>query len=375
MASSAIVAGSPQSGTEVRWTKIWTIFGSILVVTVLHYTTPPSLFLWHNIFQRLYYLPVVYAAISYGVRGGLSAALCSGLCYLPYIVFDWHQLPGSTSNELAEIVMFILVGYVTGILADQERKRRTELEATTQQLKRVYRELQVSLEQVKRADRLSAVGQLAAGLAHEVRNPLASIEGAIDILEKDSSVERRAEFLPIIKLECRRLGRLLNNLLDFARPRPPHIEAVEVEGLIDPVIALISHTAEKASIVVRKSLSQGLPPVQCDAEQLKQVVLNLTLNAIQAMPDGGEVTLSATKDEERVLIEVSDQGTGIPEEELDRIFDPFYTTKQTGTGLGLSVAYQIIAQHQGTITVRRNPNRGMTFSIRMPLVQAESGQG
>ena len=375
MASSAIMAGDSPAGTEVRWTKIGVIFGSILIVTVLHYTTPPSLFLWHSIFQRLYYLPIVFAAISFGLWGGLSSALCSGICYLPYILFDWHQLPGSTGNELGEIVMFILVGCVTGILADLERRRRAELEATAQKLNRVYRELQMSLEQVKRADRLSAVGQLAAGLAHEVRNPLASIEGAIDILEKDPSTERRAEFLPIIKLECRRLGRLLTNLLDFARPRPPQVESVRVDSLIDSVLALTSHTAEKASIVLRKNLAPGLPLIPCDPEQLKQVILNLTLNAIQAMTGGGEITVSARKDEERIVIQVADQGTGIPEEELDRIFDPFYTTKQTGTGLGLSVAYQIIAQHQGTITGTRNPEKGMTFSIRLPLVQNGPARG
>lgn len=374
MASSAITAGDSPVGTEVRWTKIWIIFGSILIATVLHYTTPPSLFLWHNIFQRLYYLPIVYAAISFGFRGGLSSALCSAICYLPHILVDWHGSPGYTANQLAEIVLFVLVGSLTGVLVDQERRRRAELAASAQQLHRVYRELESSLEQVKRAERLSAVGQLAAGLAHEVRNPLASIEGAIDILEKDSSSDRRAEFHAIIKMECQRLARLLTNLLDFARPRAPQVESVRVDSLIDSVLALTSHTAEKASIVLRKNLAPGLPPVQCDPEQLKQVILNLTLNAIQAMPGGGEITLSAQRDEERIVLEVADQGAGIPEEELDRIFDPFYTTKQTGTGLGLSVAYQIAEQHHGTITVRRNPNKGMTFSIWLPLVQPRSPQ-
>ena len=375
MGSSAIVAGSLRAGTQNRWTKIWIIFGLILIVTVLHYTTPPSLLLWHNIFQRLYYLPIVYAAISFGLSGGLGSALCSGICYLPHILFDWRGSPGYTANQLAEVVVFVLVGCVTGILADQERRRRLDLESAAQQLKRVYGELQTSLEQVKRADRLSAVGQLAAGLAHEVRNPLASIEGAIDILERDSTGERRAEFLAIIKMECRRLGRLLTNLLDFARPRPPQVESVAVESLIDPVLALASHTAGEASIVLGKILSPGLSPIQGDPEQLKQVILNLTLNAIQAMPEGGEITLSARRDGERIVIEVADEGTGMPEGEIDRIFDPFYTTKDTGTGLGLSVAYQIIAQHHGTITARRNPDKGMTFTIWLPLVQPGAAEG
>lgn len=369
MASSAGTVMDLRVIKDSNWSRIWIIFTSIFVVTVLHYSTPPSLFLWHNVFQRLYYLPIIFAALSFGFSGGLITALCSAICYLPHILLDWRRVPDYTANQFAEIVVFLLAGSVTGILADRERKGRQELEATNQQLGRIYSELQSSVEQVKRADRLSAIGQLAAGLAHEVRNPLASIGGAIDILEKDSSGERRAEFLTVIKMECRRLDRLLSNLLDFARPRPPQLESVEVQSLIESVVGLTSHTASRASIDFRKDLTPALPVIQGDPEQLKQVILNLTLNAIQAMPQGGRITFSARKEGENILVQVADEGPGITEGEIDRIFDPFYTTKDTGTGLGLSVAYQILTQHRGRITARRNPDKGMTFSIWLPLTQ------
>ncbi len=354
--------------TRSDWTRIGLLFLGIALVTTGHYLTPPSLFLWHNIFQRLYYLPIVFAAISFGWPGGLAAAACSGLCYIPHILMVWHTMPDYSANQYAEIVVFFLVGVVTGVLASRERKRREELQHTAEQLSKVYRELQDSFDQLKRADRLSAIGQLSAGLAHEIRNPLASIEGAIDILERDpGSEEKRQEFFGIMKKECQRLKRLLTNLLDFARPRPPRIQAVGIARIVESVVSLAGPVAERCGITVRTAIPADLPDVECDAEQLQQVVLNLALNAIQAMSGGGCVTLAAHKQDSQIVVLVQDEGSGIPSEDLDKIFDPFYTTKENGTGLGLSVAHQIINQHGGAITVEANPDKGMTFAVVLPL--------
>ncbi len=326
------------------------------------------MFLWHNIFQRLYYLPIVFAALSFGWIGGLATASLSALLYIPHIVMAWGNNPSYTANQYAEVVVFFLVGGLTGILADRDRRQRDELQRTAEELRRVYRELQDSFEQIKRADRLSAIGQLAAGLAHEIRNPLASIEGAIDILERNrGSAERRAEFLSIIKKESRRLNRLLSALLDFARPRPPRVRPVHAAELFDQVLALVGHTGEREGIHFKIDAPRDLPPVEADPEQLQQVVINLLLNSIQAMPEGGTITLSAALDGDHFVIRVADEGSGIPENQLDKIFDPFYTTKPTGTGLGLAVVHQIVEQHGGTIRAARNPDRGMTFSVFLPL--------
>ncbi len=151
------------------WGKLALVAAGIGGASAGHYLTPPELLLWHNIFQRLYYLPIIYGAISFGMAGGLGAAAASAVCYIPHIVLTWHGWRYYSANQYAEIVVFFLVAAVTGILADQSRRRERELRA-------VYRELENSFEQLKRAERLSAVGQLSAGLAHEIRNPLASIE-------------------------------------------------------------------------------------------------------------------------------------------------------------------------------------------------------
>jgi two-component system sensor histidine kinase HydH len=353
--------------------QILLVVAGIIGTSLAHYLTPSSLILWHNIFQRLYYLPIVYAAVSFGWIGGLLAALLSGLCYVPHILTAWHDFPGYVINQYAEIVLFFLVGLTTGLLADEQREKQRKLEETARQLEKVNAELRDSFEHLKRADRLAAVGNLSAGLAHEIRNPLASIEGAAGILEGSQITEgQRLEFLGIIKKECRRLDRLLGNLLDFARPRAPQRQKMNVELLLDSVIRLMAHAAEGRNIVFRKRVTPAGIMLDGDGEQMKQVILNLLLNAVQAMPDGGEICLAVRLERTDLLIEVVDQGCGIEPENLEKMFNPFYTTKENGTGLGLAVADQIVSQHGGTLQARNNPDRGMTFTILLPRAQERS---
>lgn len=354
-----------------NWRALAFVLGGIAVTTAGHYLTPPEYLLWHGIFQRLYYLPVVYAAIAFGRTGGIAAGVLAGLMYVPHILWTWSGQQHYAMEQYAEICMFLAVGIVTGVLADRERRRRAELQVTAQKLSQVYRELQETFEHVKRADRLSAIGQLAAGLAHEIRNPLASIDGAAEVMEAtDRPEEMRSETMGIIRKECARLNRLLTNLLDFARPRQPEWREVDVAQVLNAVIELVKHSAGK-SIVFRKKIPDHLPPLLADEEQIAQAVLNLALNAAQAMPDGGEIVLAASAKDAGVLIQVRDEGLGVPPEHMDRIFDPFFTTKENGTGLGLSVVHQIARQLGGTVSVERNDGRGMTFSLYFPQSRGE----
>jgi two-component system, NtrC family, sensor histidine kinase HydH len=348
--------------------RIGAVILGILGITLAHYFIPSSLILWHNIFQRLYYLPIIFAAISFGWLGGTAASLFTAVCYIPHIIIAWRSFPGYVYNQYAEIVVFFLVGLITGLLADRERKHKLKLENTATQLATVYRELQESFEHLKRSDRMAAIGHLSAGLAHEIRNPLASIEGSAAILEQAQvSEEQRLEFFAIIKKECQRLNQLLTNLLDFARPRTPRRERLDIGKLLDSVIGLTIHTAQKSKIVIHKEIPAAGISWHCDSEQLKQVILNLILNAIQAMPEGGDIVLEARPHGDKLSIQVVDQGCGIKPEDMDKVFDPFYTTKDSGTGLGLAVAFQIVNQLGGTLTHRANQDKGMTFSLILPV--------
>jgi signal transduction histidine kinase len=177
----------------------------------------------------------------------------------------------------------------------------------------------------------------------------------------------RRSSLAIVHKEIGRLNRLLTSLLDFARPRSPELQAVDAATLIDAIVNLAGHTAQQKGITLRKDVPQPPPAIECDPEQIKQVLLNLTINAVQSMDAPGEVVISARRNGSAVEIGVKDEGCGVSEEDLEKIFNPFFTTKDSGTGLGLSVAHQIVAQHGGAMRAERNAGRGMTFSVTLPL--------
>lgn len=356
---------------KYNWTGVTTIVASIIIIGLVRQLAPHTAILLHNILQNLYVLPIVVAALYRGWRGGLLAAIFSGVCDT---AFTLGTLPahGSFQDHLAgqsaEMVDFVLVGLVAGILADRQREQKKVLQKTTEQLGLVYKELQENFERMKRTERLYAIGQLSAGLAHEIRNPLASLSGAIGILRRNpSAIEKRSECLDIMNKECQRLNNLLTSFLDYAKPRPPRLLKIDISSVLDSVIGLVSHTLDQKTISLRKETALQLPVVECDPELLKQVLVNLLINAIQASPNGGEILLQARIRGSDLIIQVRDQGSGVSSENLDKIFDPFFTTKEHGTGLGLSVAYQIVEQFGGNLTAEKNPDNGMTFSVLLPM--------
>lgn len=365
LAETALTRYAPQNRSRWQPSVVLAIL-AILLIDTAQRITPDYLPHWHYILHRLYYLPIIAAGLSLGWWGGLIGAVLSGASY------EIHSLPAESPDakdlldRYLEIIVFCLVGTLSGILSDREKRARRAVEMTARRLADVYQELQNNVEHVKRAARMSALGHLSAGLAHEIRNPLASIEGAASIVQHEpDSQSRRAEFLEIIQKECRRLNRLVTNFLGFARPRAPELYPADIGQLIDSLLLLLSQTAAKG-LTIEKHVMSGLRPLPCDAEQLKQVLLNLALNSMQAMERGGRILIAAAEETGTLVIRVQDQGPGIPESDVDSIFDPFFTTKQTGTGLGLPVAYQIVAQHGGELLLEKNGRQGACFAVRLP---------
>lgn len=226
-------------------------------------------------------------------------------------------------------------------------------------------------EQVRHSDKLAAVGQLAVGLAHEIGNAIAIIGGATQFLIKNTNTERdhpSREFLEVIDRSVTTADCIIRDLLSFARPRPPILQLLEVRTILDRAFLLVKGRCEAGGIRIQKRHVQTPLQIQGDAEQLEQVFVNLILNAVQAMSDGGMLSLAASVDAEGewVRIEIADTGVGIPPEYLDRIFDPFFTTKEGGTGLGLSVSYRIVQVHGGRITVESQEGRGTRLTISLP---------
>jgi nitrogen-specific signal transduction histidine kinase len=233
-------------------------------------------------------------------------------------------------------------------------------------------------QQMKERDRLAALGEMSAGLAHEIRNPLAAIKGAIQYLEPVRLQPEDREFLEIIIDEVNRLNGVVTQFLDYSRPLKPSMAPSEVNEILDRTFRLLT-SGIPPQIEVRLDLTPGLPRVQCDAEQLKQVFLNLALNAFQAMPRGGKLTVSTRVERDElafwregkrrrdvVEIRFRDTGPGIPEEARENIFVPFYTTKEKGTGLGLAICQRIVKAHAGSIAVRSSLGEGAEFVISLP---------
>lgn len=363
MRSSDQAAQGPQN--VARWT--WLLAG-VVVVSALHYVTPPAHFVLHAIYQRLYYVPVILAAYWFGVRGGLVAAIVCSIAYAPHIHTAWSHNPPYTVSQYAELIVFLSLGLSVGLIASHERRVTNRHRETAESLERANRELRESGEQLRRAERLSALGEVAAGLAHEIRNPLAGMKGALEIVSSRAAVGTpEAEFCAIATRELHRLEGLVQEFLDYARPRPPRLRPADLPEVIRRVVSLLGPQADGAGVALAvegEDASQGL---RIDPEQIEQVLVNIVLNAVQASPRGGRVTLRHRRQGGRYLIEVADQGPGIPPDARARIFEPFFTTKDRGTGLGLAISQRIIAAHQGEIRIPSREGGGTTVEILLPL--------
>ena len=352
----------------MRNLKPWGLAAGIVIITLLHYNTSTQYLLLHEIYQRLYYVPIIYAAYSYGLRGGLAASILSAIIYIPHITQHSDHGDVYAINQYAEMILFQVVGAVTGLLAAAERRERQRYEQTAIKLQRAYDELRSTVDQLLIADRHSSLGRMSAAIVHEIRNPLGGIRGAAEALESVvPPTHEKAEFLAIIAREVERLNSLVTDFLQFARPRSSELLPTPPGEIIESVVKLAGKQASKSQVEIEVKVDHDLPPVMMDAEQMKQVLLNLILNALDAMPDGGRLSISATQIGEELEIVVHDTGKGIDPTVRNSLFSPFVTTKARGSGLGLAIAHRLVSQHGGQITADDSTLNGAIFRIRLPL--------
>ncbi len=224
--------------------------------------------------------------------------------------------------------------------------------------------------QMSRAEHFATLGELATGLAHEIRNPLAGIAGVIEIVSRDLPPNSAARsVIKDAKEEAVQINRILTELLETARPKPPQFQVKNIASTAEHAVLFARQQAITKRIMIEFNLTDDIPPVDHDPNQINQVLLNLLLNAIQAMDKPGSIHVSLRRDNEDALITVADEGKGILPENLSNIFRPFFTTKGHGTGLGLSLARRIVETHGGTIRVRSEINKGTQFEVRLPIVR------
>ncbi|PLX91271.1 MAG: histidine kinase [Desulfuromonas sp.] len=227
--------------------------------------------------------------------------------------------------------------------------------------------------QMEQADRLASIGEMATGMAHEIKNPLAGISGAVTVLADDlAKDDPRRQVVQDILAQIARLNKTATDLLNFGRPGLPQCDFIDVNDVVKQTLFFVAQHPEAKNIHQITELTRGLPPVWADRKQIQQVLLNIIINALQAMPECGSLTVQTELTNEHdgrsyVRIQIVDTGSGIPVETLDKIFTPFYTTKNRGTGLGLAICKQLVKQNDGHISVLSSPEEGTSFAISLPV--------
>ena len=477
-----------------RYRSVALVAGMLVAITVLHlYTTVEGEgAALHFLYQRLYYMPIVYSAFVFGRRGGFVAALAAGIPFGLHAHLSLGGIVGPGYDNGLEIIMYFAAGILFGWLRDMEESKTADFRQVSERLEDAYKKLEeraiqlinvqdytqsilrsitsgvitvgpdasvttvnpaaerllgiseyeivprpivsvfrddggltrdvekvltgrlpltlrevtlvtrsgrtvhvqastsrmravggrilgavVTLEDVSeikalteqliRADRLAAMGELTAGVAHEVRNPLGVIRASVQLLEDaECDPARISEAAAVVKQEIDRLDKVIKALLDFGRPSKPTFIVSSMEAVLEDVVLFTKRFATQSNVTIETDFAPNMPGVSADPDQLKQVFLNLVTNAVQVMEEtGGTINISTKAQGDFVEVQIQDDGPGIPPENLGRVFDPFFSTRDDGTGLGLTMVHRIVDDHGGHIEVESGPE-GTTFRVSLP---------
>jgi signal transduction histidine kinase len=345
----------------------------IMLISILHFSTDESLVWFHDVLRRLYYLPIVLGAFAYGLRGSLAAATFATALYAPHAFTHLHHIdPAQGLEKGLEILLYFVFGLVTGFLADREFTERQKQQAAAQQLRRALDDKDEMERLLVRAERLKSLGELTAGLAHEIKNPLASIRGTAEsVVEEIKPESPRRRMADILLREIGRLEALLERFLRFAKPQEFDLQDVDVGRVLAEVRELMAPQAKRSGVSIEMAAANGEVRARAGADQLRKALVNVILNAVQAAPGGGVVRLGCDYQNAHhrrlAHLYVEDNGPGIAPELLEKIFDPFVSTKDQSSGLGLSITARLIDQQQGFIEVRNLPTGGARFDVFLPV--------
>lgn len=336
-----------------------------------------------------YFLEVVAVAVRFGLRASVIAAILSLGLYTAVAALHPAGLPPPGEIALRSGFL-ILTGLLAGYLAREARLSQlalaTELSYTKQlhresaalaeenaelstRLQQRLAELETTQAQLVRSAKLAAIGELAANVAHEINNPLTGVLSVVELLQEELAENpSQHQDLQTVREETLRVRSIVRSLLDFARQTPPRLESTDPRTVLDSVLPLVRKRAAVTGVEIHQVHAPRPLPIVVDESQLKQVLINLLTNAIDATPNGGDIFVGTERQDDEVVITVRDTGPGIAPEHRDRIFEPFFTTKSavSGTGLGLSVSLGIVERHGGKIKVHSEPGNGATFAVHLP---------
>lgn len=284
--------------------------------------------------------------------------------------------PAERSDEIG--VLHAAFHHMAEQLYDRQTRLQQRIGVTEEELRRSEAKLKETLEAVARSERLAALGRLSSGVAHEIRTPLASLKLFLQSLREDMEMSPdQSEDFEIAMRQILRMEATINHFLNFARPQEPCLAEVHFDRLVEDALLVVKPRANQQEVEIERVVEPDLPKVEGDSRQLGEVLVNLLVNALEVMPDGGRIAIRVAPSSEdegdgrrQVQIDVSDTGPGIPPRDVDRLFEPFFTTKATGSGLGLAIAHGTVERHGGEIKVHTKPGAGTTFTIRLPAAES-----
>lgn len=316
-------------------------------ILCFHYLTFPELRYYHAVYRMLFYLPLVLGSLWFGMKGAIYICVSVSVLFLPHAIRQWQWFSLEDFHRLSEGVLYIGIALILGFLVERERKKQRAF---------------------VRVRGLAAVGKAVSEIAHDMKTPLMAIGGfAKQVFKKLEPDNPDRKKLGLVIQETAHLESMVREMLDFGKPVELQFTEIDFNELVSNSVRVAQPMAKENGVELETDLASSLPSVVLDAPRVKQILSNLITNAIQASHTGDRVRVCTRLNSLGIMLEVADHGEGIAKEYHESIFHPFFSTKREGTGLGLGIVKKIVETHGGEVSFRINQEKGVTFTVRLPL--------
>jgi len=313
-------------------------------IVYLHFFTIPELRHHHAVYRMLFYLPLILGSFWFGLKGAISVSAIVFILFLPYVVKHWQGWSFEDFDRLLEMTLYIVIAFILGFLSEKERRGHKAL---------------------RQSESLAAVGYAVSEVAHDMKTPLMAIGGftrqVARTLDQDGPNRKK---LGVVIQETGRLESMVKEMLDFGKPLEIRPLKTDLNELMLDAVKVAQPLAKKAGVALKIDLTSPSPPLLLDGPKIRQVLINLLTNAVQASPAGEQIWVRTFRTNSRANVEVADCGCGIKKEDQERVFKPFFSSKRGGTGLGLAITKKIVEAHGGEVSFSPNPEKGVTFTLR-----------
>lgn len=352
------------------------LIGCVTAIGALHSFTPGHMIFYHDSYRRLAYFPIAIGAVFFGLWGGVVTAVASCLAFVPHLLLSWVRGPEAYYSELSEIIFYLAAGVIIGLISSKENQLREKYKKLSEQLTVSYKRLHDQAERLVKAEKhlgrsknLEMLGQVSANLAHEIKNPLASIKGAAEILSEEMpKAHPKYEFVKIMKDEILRLNMSVEDVLSYCRGQQlkQKIKKAPIEKIVERVILMLDTPVKEKHIDISVKKDSQMGEYSVDEAAMTQVLVNILINAVEAAPHKGKIEFYIRSFQEGCLVTVSDNGPGIDDHKKEDVFHSFVTFKEGGTGIGLSISKKMVNSLGGRISVETSALGGAKICLFLP---------